>query len=348
MKSLKTYDLTLTTVDFFKKCFDINGSQKKTENIIWQFLDNPEKKSIVNIDYDEEKNRTASIYASFCVKFKIGNSFYEALQSLDTMTDVNYRGRGLFVKAANDVYIKAKETNMAFVYGFPNGNSIHAFKKRLEWKVMDPVPFLIKPLKSKYFTDKISALRFLPDFNLSIFKFRKNSNYQIKEANYFPKEINNIWDEFSNNIKVAVNRNKEYLDWRYIKKPNEFYKIAHCYGEDSLYLGCCVYTVKDKHKGKIGNIMELIYDLNNSKSGELLLSFAVDKIKKTEADCVLAWCFNHSPNYNCLKNELFFKIPEKYRPIELHFGARVFNEDLEDVVNNRDNWYLSYSDSDTV
>ena len=201
---------------------------------------------------------------------------------------------------------------------------------------------------AKYFTDKIPSLRSLPNFNLSIFKFRKNSNYQINEANCFPKEINSIWDGFSTNIKVAVNRNKEYLDWRYIEKPNESYKIAHCYGKDSLYLGCCVYTVKEKHKGKIGYIMELIFDLNNPKSGELLLSFTVDKIKRTGADCILAWCLSHSPNYNCLKNELFFKIPEKYRPIELHFGARVFNEDLEDVVNNRDNWYLSYSDSDTV
>jgi len=28
--------------------------------------------------------------------------------------------------------------------------------------------------------------------------------------------------------------------------------------------------------------------------------------------------------------------------------VRSFNEDIADMVNKRDNWYLSYSDSDTV
>tara|TARA_B110000211_G_C14065759_1_gene547586 strand:- start:134 stop:1180 length:1047 start_codon:yes stop_codon:yes gene_type:complete len=348
MNYLKTYELTLKTVEIFKKCFEINGSPKKKENIIWQFLDNPENNSIVDIAYDEDKNRTASIYALFCVKLKIGNSLFKGAQSLDTMTDVNYRGRGLFVNRANDVYNKAKETNVSFVYGFPNGNSIHSFRKRLGWEVMDPVPFLIKPLKSKYFTNKISLLSFFPNINLSLFRFYKNKNYQIKEVNDFPKEIDTIWENFSKDITVAVNRDKVYLEWRYLQKPNESYSILHCYDASNKYLGCAIYTIKDKHNGKIGYIMELIYDLDKPKSGELLLKFAIDKIKKAKADCILVWCFEHSPNYKVFKKELFFKIPKKLKPIELHFGVRSFNEDIADFVNKRDNWYLSYSDSDTV
>ena len=348
MNFLKTYTLTLETVKFFKNCFDLNGSPKKTENIVWQFLDNPENSSVVDISYDEEKKRTASIYALFCVKFKINNKLYKAAQSLDTMTDVNYRGRGLFVKRANDVYVKAKETNVSLVYGFPNGNSIHSFRKRLEWQVMDPVPFLLKPLKSKYFTDKISVLRFLPNVNLTLSRFHQSKNYQIKEGNDFPKDIDNIWENFSKDIKVAVHRNKVYLDWRYLQKPNECYNIVHCYDTNSKYLGCAIYTVKDKHNGRIGYVMELIYDLDKPKAGELLLKFAIDKIKMSKADCILVWCLDHSPNYKIFKKELFLKIPDKLKPIELHFGVRSFNEDISDMVNKRDNWYLSYSDSDTV
>ena len=348
MKNLELYELNLKTIEFFRKCFDINGSPKNTENIKWQFLENPEKKSIVNIDYDLGMSRTANIYATFCVNFKVENSLANAAQSLDTMTDINYRGQGLFVKAANSVYTEANESSMAFVYGFPNGNSVGIFNNKLGWKIMDPVPFLIKPLKSKYFTDKITLLRFLPNFRLSFRKFHKQSNYEIEEMKGFPEEIDNIWNAFSVNIKVAVNRNKKYLDWRYIQKPNELYKIVHCYDVNREYLGCCVYSVKDKHNGKIGYIMELIFDLNRPKSGELLMSFAVDAIRKADADCILAWCFNHSPSYTYFRQELFFKMPERLKPIELHFGVRVFNEVFNEVVGNRDNWYISYSDSDTV
>ena len=52
--------------------------------------------------------------------------------------------------------------------------------------------------------------------------------------------------------------------------------------------------------------------------------------------------------FKIFKNQLFFKLPEKLKPIELHFGVKSFNNDISSIVNKRDNWYLSYSDSDTV
>ena len=36
-------DLTLETIDDFKKCFDKNGNSKDINHLKWQFLDNPER-----------------------------------------------------------------------------------------------------------------------------------------------------------------------------------------------------------------------------------------------------------------------------------------------------------------
>lgn len=348
MSDLKTYNLNLKTINLFQKCFKSNGKHKNKENIIWQFLENPENNSIVDICHDEKKNRTASIYAIFCVKFKIGDNLFKAAQTVDTITDIKYWGQGLFVKQAIDVYSKAIKTDMSLVYGFPNGNSVKSFTKKLEWEIMDPVPFLIKPLKTKYFTKKLSFLRFLPNINIPINPSYNKNNYKLKEVHDFHLGINLIWKKFSKNIQVSINRNKEYLHWRYVLKPNESYKIIDCYDTGNEYLGSCVYTVKSKHNGRVGYIMELIYDLEKPKSGKLLLKFAIEKIKKSEADCILVWCFEHSPNFKIFKNQLFFKLPEKLRPIELHFGVKSLNNDISSIVNKRDNWYISYSDSDTV
>ncbi len=41
-------------------------------------------------------------------------------------------------------------------------------------------------------------------------------------------------------------------------------------------------------------------------------------------------------------------LPERLRPIELHFGARALDASLEAVVYDAARWYLSYADSDTV
>ncbi|PTM08488.1 MAG: hypothetical protein DA407_07940 [Bacteroidetes bacterium] len=341
-------ELKKETVSLFKNCFDDNNSPKNTENIGWQFFDNTSSNSFVTIAFDDEKKKPAAIYAVSCVKFKVGDTTSIGTQSLDTITDIDYRGQGFFIKLAKDVYSKAQDSGMALVYGFPNGNSIHGFAKKLEWTVLDPLPFLIKPLKSQYFTKKIKALRFLPNIKLSLSKFRFSGNYLLKAENHFPDEVNKIWEIFSSNIEVAVVRDKAYLDWRYIQKPNEDYKILHCWDKKETYLGFVIYAVKEKHNGSIGYIMELMYDLKQPKSGEHLLSYAVDNMKKEGADCILSWCLEHSPNYNIYKKEFFLYMPEKIRPIELHFGVRSLQKSNEEIIGDRKNWYISYSDSDTV
>lgn len=345
---LKVFPLTKDSIHLFKDCFEANGSPKKEENIEWQFLQNTEKSCYVDISFDETNKKTAAIYAVSSVKFKVNDAEVKGTQSLDTMTDVAYRGKGLFTKLANSVYEKAANDNVALVYGFPNGNSIHGFKKKLEWEVLDPLPFLIKPLKTKYFTNKIKPLTFLPNINLSFSKFRANKNFIIKENTSFPNDVNELWHSFSSHFKVGVVRDKDYLEWRYLNKPNEEYKIAHCYDSENKYLGYVIYIVKEKHNGRIGYIMELIFDTTKPNAGNQLLKYAISEIKKEHADCILSWCLEHSPNYATYKKNFFINMPDKIRPIELHFGARSFKPELKDVISNRANWYLSYSDSDTV
>ena len=343
----KILDLNRETLSYYQDCFDSNGSKKNLEQLQWQYFEN-NVENFVSIEYDFNSQKTAAIYATFGVKFKIDGDIHIGSQSLDTMTDVNYRGKGLFIKLAKDVYQKATNNGVALVYGFPNGSSIHGFKSKLEWEVLDPLPFLIKPLKSRYFTDKISFLKFMPNINLSFARYSKSKQCVIREENSFPESVNEIWNSFSKDIKVAVHRDKSYLDWRYINKPFENYKIIHCYDGNNDHLGFIIYTVKGKHGGKIAYIMELIYNLEHPHAAKQLLQYAVTAIIKEKADCILSWCLDHSPNASVYKKEFFISLPEKFRPIELHFGARSFNDSLKALIHNRKNWYLSYSDSDTV
>lgn len=348
MNSIKILNISEETVFKYKSCFDQNGSPKNEANIFWQFINRPNFKRYVDIAFDEINNKTAAIYAVAPVIFKIEEKMFVGTQSLDTITDSDYRGNGWFIKLANNVYQKTINDGVSLVYGFPNGNSIHGFEKKLNWTLLDPVPFLIKPLRSKYFTNKIKLFRFVPNINLFFSKKVKSKTFNLIENREIPQDINRLWQKFSEKIVIAVDRNKEYLDWRYIQKPNEDYKIVHCFDSMKNYMGLVVFTIKEKHEGKIGYIMELIYDLNCPEAGKLLLKHANYCIQKGNADCILSWCMEHSPCYPLYKNEYFFKMPEKLRPIELHFGVRAFKEEFKHIVEKRKNWFISYSDSDTV
>ena len=347
-KKLKIINLNLKTINLYQKCFERNGTLKDTNLIIWQFFDK-NVQNHVKMLYDDSRKLTASIYATHTVEFKINNKVVLGSQSLDTITDLNYRGKGLFVNLANVVYENLKNSNIKLVYGFPNGNSIHGFHKKLQWQVLDPVPFLIKPLKIGYFTKRIKFLNKLPNINIPYFARKKNqSNLIIWEQNYFPDDVNIIWDKFSKNINVSVHRDVNYLNWRYLRKPNSNYTILHCKDKQGKYLGYVVYKVIDKHGGRIGYIMELISDTDNIEAGQMLLQEAIRGIKKDQGDLILTWSMDHSPNYKLFKKEFFMKIPDKLKPIELHFGVRAFDKNIEEVLYDRKNWFISYSDSDTV
>ena len=130
MDDFSIKNISEETISLYKKCFDENESPKDKNIINWQFLKNPVNKQFVSILVDAKKDKVAAIYAVFPIKFKILDKSYIATQSLDTITDVEYRGQGLFIKLAKKVYDDAINDNVALVYGFPKGNSIHGFEKK--------------------------------------------------------------------------------------------------------------------------------------------------------------------------------------------------------------------------
>jgi GNAT superfamily N-acetyltransferase len=139
----------------FARCFAGNGSPKRPELLAWQYLENPTGELFV--DFALAPGPTpgpgddlAAIYATLPVRVRIGGQVALAIQSVDTITDAGFRGRGLFLTLAKATYARAEAAGARLVYGFPNGQSAHGFFERLGWTSLDPVPFLIRPLRTRY------------------------------------------------------------------------------------------------------------------------------------------------------------------------------------------------------
>ena len=94
--------------------------------------------------------------------------------------------------------------------------------------------------------------------------------------------------------------------------------------------------------------MELVFDTASPQAGQFLLAFATRVFRKEKADAVLAWCLPHSFPYSAYRKSGYYPLPEKFRPQHLFFGARSLNEKNKGTIEQLKNWYISYSDSDTV
>jgi GNAT superfamily N-acetyltransferase len=299
-----------------------------------------------------EGHRLAAVYASLPGMLRIGGQRRLALQSLDTLTGPDFRGRGLFVTLAKRMFERASESGVACIYGFPNGNSAHGFFKKLGWRSLDPVPFLIRPLRLDYVAARLKigdrVRSFLPDVPLRN-PFGKTSNDAVREVHSADERMTRLWNRFASKIGVAVDRDAAYLQWRLFDKPDEAYRTLVL--EDGGELrALCSFAVKDKHGGRIGYVMELLCDpsARGLLAASTLLGAAVRSMSDEGADAVLAWVLPNSLTMPVFVRHLFFTLPEKLRPIELHFGVRAFDASVASIVGDRKNWYLSYLDSDTV
>lgn len=337
----------------FKRCFDANGSPRREDEVAWEYRDNPAGHAVVQfaVDSGAAEEKLAATYAVSPRTFKVGDAVVPAVQSIDTMTDEAHRGKGLFLTLARAVYQRCADAGMPFVYGFPNGKSAHGFFQRLGWRAMNPVPFLFRPLRAKYFLRRAGVpagvLRLVPEVKLPHGRGPAlRGGERVEPVRAFDARFDALWAEFSAGIGVGIHRDSRYLAWRF-RKPVEEYLALGCFDGDRL-LGFVVYTIKEKHGGRVGYVMELIHRPGMQRVGEALLGHAVHEALRAGADVLLAWCMEHSPNYAAYRGRGFYPLPERARPIELHFGVCPLGDGVDAAVTQRTSWYLSYCDSDTV
>lgn len=81
-----------------------------------------------------EENQISAFYGGFPCQMKVKDEIKLVLQSGDTITHLNHRKKGLFIKLAEETYTYAANEGFEYVFGFPNKNSEHGFFNKLKWE----------------------------------------------------------------------------------------------------------------------------------------------------------------------------------------------------------------------
>lgn len=336
----------------YQLCFSENGSEKSMELLKWFHQKNLPGLQVIYYAIQKGSNQIAAIYTYLPVKLLCMGRIVTAMQSFDTLTDYRHRSKRLFVKLASRLEKEESIKDNELVFGFPNENSMKGFVNKLGFTYFGEVPFLIKPMRISYLVRKLLKKKIsnISEVNLQITspkESRLTAGSSIKMINKFGEDYDRLWEKIARNINIATNRNARYMNWRYIDKPGECY-LRYGFYEDETLKGIVIFTLKNKHDGKIGYLMEILFDPEYEKAGIVLLQFCCRTLKKNKADLVLAWCFPHSFNYFCHRKTGFYKFPEKLRPQKLGIIAKTLNSHHSSDIYNIKNWYFSYSDSDTV
>ena len=332
--------------------FARSGSAKSTEHLRWQYVENCGGGAYSAIAVSES-GEDAGIYNLFKVPAKLRGRNVLACQSLDTLTAVGYRGKGLFSVLAKHVNRRCDEEQVAFIYGFPNEKSGPGFFKHLQWRKTGHPPFLLHVCNIGYLLSAVGGPRIrIPAIVPSLVvafanKARKKfGGYRCARGIKFltTSQYDELWASFSRDINTVIIRDSAYFKWRYVQRPNSDYQYIGVYRGAEL-CAVAVFVLREKHGGRIGYIMDVIYKTDQPGAGKLAVGAAIEELNASRADVVLAWSSSAAKTRPMYRSNWFFPLPRKLQPIKLFVGMR-FGPNTPEC--DSDELFLSYADSDTV
>lgn len=117
--------------NLYKDCFNLKVSTQDLEKKYNTDSFGESYTGFIAIDNNES---VGAYYGVFPCSVKCNGEVLLASQSGDTMTGPNHRKKGLFSSLAKETYDLVGHLNIAFVFGFPNKNSLPGFERKLDWK----------------------------------------------------------------------------------------------------------------------------------------------------------------------------------------------------------------------
>tara|TARA_R110002012_G_scaffold243683_2_gene418368 strand:- start:20231 stop:21325 length:1095 start_codon:yes stop_codon:yes gene_type:complete len=341
----------------YEDLFDRNSMPRVDGALEWQHVKNPAgSSSRTDFAVDKALEETAAVYSVMGVKMLIDGYPHVGGQSLDTLTDAKHRRRGLFKMLAKHSYEQLAKSGHSCVYGFPNANSHTTFQNHLEWTIYGQVDLLIRPLRAGYFLrtiiGKLEERKWLKYLNFKLPMGRCNDpRVVMRPLKRFNAGHEAIWYKVASKVRISVDRSAEYLNWRLFDRPDATkYQVWEAIevgpdGENEKLLGFVAWCVENKHRGRIGYLMECLALVDHPTAYSDLLQKAIKQMQDDGADLVLSWTPKHQFGYSEYRSRGFIKVPEIFRPFNLYWGMHSFNPEKRFKPTD---WYISYLDSDTV
>lgn len=330
------------------------GATESIRHWRWEFSENPLNEIFIKLAWDGKK--LVGQYAANPIRIYAEGRDIIAALSHDTMTDPQYSGLGIFRNTAKALYNDQKKAGHYFIYGFPNGNSIHGFRKNLNWQQIMTVPVHIRPVqvtihllkglftKKRLFSKNQEENIF---FDSSTLLSDKSGVYELRVESEFGDWADELWQRCRGQHRLWIVRDKTYLNWRYVTRPESKYEIVSAW-QGRKPVGYVITTCTDKNFGKILFIMDFMVDLNFRDVPGILIRCVINRAKERGVACASVLLPPGSRYRQLFRRHLFLPLPESFFPHPLYFGARCFDLTLRDLVYEPKAWSISWGDDDVL
>jgi GNAT superfamily N-acetyltransferase len=337
--SLREFDASIA--EAYERLFP-GDPDKSAELLNWRFQENPHGKARFAVA--EHGGRVVGMIALVATRLCNAPGRGLGYQAIDTSVDPAFRGRGLFVQMgalAQD----ARALGGEILWGFPNANAAPGWYRRLDWTNFGAVPLLMRPLRTSYLLGRVHPR--LAAIDLPLVRGRKLVSEVYADGDRLAQDFEGLWRRAAPQLGIAVERAGEWMRWRLFDKPQANYRCVGMKASSGELDAFVALKVADKHGGRLCYLMEALAAPGHERDLARLLQQELALAARSGAELALAWCPKAAPNHRVYRKAGFFPVPQRFRPIEINFGARALVEETAAAAAPGSPWYISYLDSDT-
>lgn len=339
------------------------GSRQDLRRWRWEFKENPF--GFLEVFAECGQHIVGHMGLTF-VDVKIGDKIVKGAQAVDLAVHPRFRRQGMFLEMGKTLMERARKEGVPFSYGVPNEPAYHGHLK-YGWSYAGEIPVLVNFLtlqgllklflarmrlslmsgKFKQFISFAKSLAgLIPSFLSAQHEHLNPENLQIRLVLSFDTRIDDLWKDVSKDYKLAVVREKKYLNWRYVEKPDSNY-VLYLAEKDHRPEGYMVLSISKPHplKPRAGYIVDIFARSKMVFDG--LIRSAIEYFHQEKADLIITWMMKYHLPYRCLVKHGF--ILDTLRTGILICFINTPSLELRKLYNkSRKRWYFTMGDSDAI
>lgn len=305
-------------VDLLRQTF---SDWAKRENPLdywrWKYSDNPNGSVI----YVATSGGTiVGSNHAILLNIKLGNHTFKGRYGDDAATHPDYRGLGIYSKMFNSTMQELTTKGNQLNYDVPvspiivkthlkEGRKIFPHKISHMIKVKNVGDYfkttdVANAVVKRYL---FSALNKTSWIFSGLSKHPKQDDFKIVETQLYDERIDAFYDRIKNDYYFIVERNRSYLNWRYLDHRAGHYTVKLAvYGEDVL--GYCVLQIKSNGGTSTGYIADLMTLSERSDVASELMRNACDYFEKRGVNAF---------NYRVVKGHYYQQIASAFGFIDI-------------------------------
>lgn len=166
------------------------------------------------------------------------------------------------------------------------------------------------------------------------------SNLSCREIESFDARFDELWERVSETQRVAIVRNRDYLNWRYSHHPSRQYRIL-CAESDGELKGYIVIL-----PGRLVRIMDLL--AVDEGAADFLIRSAVTYASRQKSAVVAVRLPEKNYYLQAFRRSGFYLVPERLSPRGiLGFWPNSEFEEIE-LLKDLGNWFMMEGDWDWI